>query len=335
MSSVEDLRRKHILTLEALQKLSDENAALKVKLGHGGDGTSNEVEVDDEGREVHKGGGDKAVNELLMAKRNECQALEARVEDLEKNVKELSNDLKTSTSKYNEERGIAHRLKRDIETQGALLSELRRQIDEVEQGKEEDEKQTKEEKDGTDARTASLTSQVSTLQCENSNLTRELSSLRSSALSDRVSSSDLNSLNSKLVETTSSLDRLKAENEALQTEVARISSENVNFTKTNKDFTKQIDELNASLESSNRDVSEKASRISELESLLSASSLTIESLRSSLLSSSTSSPTPPRSSLPSRGHKDFGAFVALKKENASLKNQLQQLQLNMRNRVRR
>ena len=85
--SVEDLRRKHILTLEALQKLSDENAALKIKLGHGGNEIEVDDMVDDKGREVHKGGGDKAVNELLMAKQNECQALEARVEDLEKNVK--------------------------------------------------------------------------------------------------------------------------------------------------------------------------------------------------------------------------------------------------------
>ena len=213
MSSVEELRRKHILTLEALQTLSDENASLKAQLG------SSSIARSPSSPPSPSKADTTSATDLLIAKQNECRDLEVRVEELSKLNKGLSKDLKSETDKFEEQKSLAYRMKRDIETQGKLLEELRKQLDGFEKMKEEKNgEEDKVENDSEESlrKISELEEIVKTLNSDNSDLTDKLKEVkRTSKLNEiegRTSSKDLNDLNSKLITTESELSRIKFEN---------------------------------------------------------------------------------------------------------------------------
>ena len=119
-----DLRSKHIETLEVLQKLSDENTELKAKSAH----PIKDTETAASSAQID------ALLKMVENLRHSVKATEAALIE-ERERSEISKsaaaaDRKTLQTKFTEERRTKNQIMKDIETQGLLMAELRRQLDE-------------------------------------------------------------------------------------------------------------------------------------------------------------------------------------------------------------
>jgi len=130
MSSGEsDLRRKHIATLEVLQKLSDENEALKAQMG-GGCGDFNGGGGDEENLQETNDKILKLLNEktqLLRSAEDSLAAERANAQEEMKQIREENDQLKAGNR---ESKRNLRNVMKELETQHILLEDLRRQVEE-------------------------------------------------------------------------------------------------------------------------------------------------------------------------------------------------------------
>lgn len=317
--SAETLRRKHIQTLEALQALSDENASLKELLSSI---TNSSASTGDKQQEGGASPLPSSVDALHGA-RLEVKSLEERVKSLEASHAALEKAKSLADSDVKEGKALVHRLKRELETQALLMRGLR----DEEEGRESRSREEEEEKD---ARVAELAAEVGrlsvALKAAGSELDAERrererieaeSKLSKGNLEEQMAAgraegeARLSELEGRLgdveeerVRCITELERCRAENEALQSEVARLSGDAV------------------------KQVQLERRKSSEMQGKLDEMSKALKAKEEAVVDTEQRSPEPTRPM--DRSGSDFGAFVKLKKENAALKSQLQQLQQNMR-----
>ena len=322
------LRRKHIQTLEVLQRLSDENECLKRQL------QQSSAPASQGGQSLDSSSNDtSSSHQLLVEKQNEIRALESTITTLKSDLKTSASDLKTYKSKYSEERSSssaqASRMKKDMETQALLMQDLRSQLDALQAGQSSAalSPAVPSPPCGPDPNLALLEEQVKAQASLLAQLEAErLSSAESSVLAaSRISQldSDLQIALASLASSPSSsdVDCLTAENSRLSSENARLKASSSATESENRRLSSLSNAARLELSALSRQVQDQA--------------LALPQSLSSSLSADPPSQTPavlvlaaaaPAFQGVDGASDDFGRFVSLKKENAALKMQINSLQ---------
>ncbi|GMI50284.1 hypothetical protein ScalyP_jg12136 [Parmales sp. scaly parma] len=299
-----DLRSKHIETLEVLQKLSDENTELKAKSAH----PIKDTETAASSAQID------ALLKMVENLRHSVKATEAALIE-ERERSEISKsaaaaDRKTLQTKFTEERRTKNQIMKDIETQGLLMAELRRQLDE-------------EAKDPSLPLPLPLPQAPQEVEVPPPEIIEELSAVKlklESVVSERdslllqikeqhnlISQQNIDSSNS-IHNLEEEIGRQKLETATLNGELQRLSSE--------LNTIKKTDLVRLKLELKNQ-----LSVIEKLEKEVEALNAARPETRVVTEDPKVSSSPPPQSE-----KKKFEEYVKLKKENSIMRIQLQQLQ---------
>ena len=127
---MEDLRRKHIQTLEVLQNVSDENLALREE-----NATLKDVKWSELPDLENKEGGNSEQSELaqlqtlLGSQEVELRACNDLATGLKTKLADAATGCKEYCDKYGAEKALAHQLKKQVDIAGELMKDLRKQLE--------------------------------------------------------------------------------------------------------------------------------------------------------------------------------------------------------------
>ena len=318
MDTVETLRRKHIRTLEVVQQLSDENTELKARL----------ESVGENGGSYEKGKGEEEEVKVIMEMREEMKKLENALRGKEGDVKTASVERDEAKDSYEGERRLVRKLKREMEVQGTLMEELRKEL----QGfREREEVKEEDEGGGLDEREREFfKSKISILEKHVEELKSKVEEEEKRGrekeervnLEVRASKEREAEANAAIARVREEAARLREENKALGAAVQKMAEQG-------RDANGELKRTKKELEGSTGELKMERKRREEAERDLVANET---EARGALPPSPAAVPE-----VQQKGGKreDFGAFVALKKENHALRMQVTQLMETMTGRRKR
>ncbi|GMI04362.1 hypothetical protein TrRE_jg13254 [Triparma retinervis] len=313
METVEALRRKHISTLEVLQKLSDENAELKARLESVGEnGGTSEV-----------GRGEEDV-QVIMEMREEVKKLQEELGGKNAEAKKAFTERDKAKDLYDGERRLVRKLKREMEVQGNLMEELRKELQGFREREEGEGGGEGAGGDGLDERERELfKSKISILETHVEELKSKVQEeeKRGRERGEEMDG-ELRASKQREAEAAAALARVKEEKERLGEENKALGVEIQRVAEEGRDANGELGRSKKELEGSKNELKGERKRREEAERNLENLVASKSEARGALPPSPAAVPE-----VQQKGGKreDFGAFVALKKENHALRMQVSQL----------
>jgi hypothetical protein len=327
----EDLRRKHIKTLEVLQQLSDENAALKSE-----NEQLKEVKWA-ELPEVPAAGsgktGAQASTDLLASQEAELKEHRTHIEELLVKLKQSEKEAASFKDKYGGEKALVHQLKKQVDTQGSLMKELRAQM---EAGRVRSEEEHGGLGDGEE-KIAQLESQVSLLKSEVETTGEKLevskgenAKLQSALEAQAAQQSAEKEATEKKLDEVELL--MAAERKKMDAEVRELKAELERQAALAANAAEEILKAGMRVEALEEETRVKGEEVLLWKNRYEEMNKKAEDDRAA--SAAAPPPEQPQVEAPARKEKDFDRFVKLKKENSLLKMQIGSLQQSMSKRMR-